>query len=321
MDKQIAARVRQAIEKKAFPGCVVGVVKRDGARSVSAFGSLTYAADAEPVSERTVYDLASVTKSIPLASLALTLAAEGRLRLDDTATSFVPELQNDHGATIEDLLRYRVHGAQLSKLPHRTFEEIRTHALERGFDGPPGEEVYTNLPAFILGMVIERAAGKGLAPLADSYFFEPFSMHDTTFFPSKSNCAPTEIDARGEVRGLPHDESAYLFAMRRRAVGHAGLFSTASDLLNFLEAILTGKVPAIVEGARAGLGWQTSGDVLGSRPEGRFGKTGFTGCSVACDVERGIGLVILSNRTYPKRPPDGTAINMLRRDIADGVFG
>jgi CubicO group peptidase (beta-lactamase class C family) len=291
----------------------------------------------------TVYDLASVTKSIPTASLALTMITEGVLHLEDKVSRYLPELRSDQGATIEDLLRYRVRGVQLSKLVVRTFEEVRAHALERGFDASPGKSVYTNLPAYILGMVIERVGKASLAELAHREFFEPLAMHSTTFFPSVSDCAPTEIGDRGpdsappsskttdghgktsagkEVRGLPHDESAYKFALARRSVGHAGLFSTAPDLLHFLEALLTGKYPYITEGASRGFGFQTEGAFLGSHASmGSFGKTGFTGTSICVDREKGIAFVILSNRTYPARPADNAAINAFRALVADSILG
>ena len=51
-----------------------------------------------------------------------------------------------------------------------------------------------------------------------------------------------------------------------------------------------------------------------------FGKTGFTGTSCVVDLERGKALVILSNRTFPKRPKNDDAIYQLRADIADIVL-
>lgn len=332
MEALIRNAALEAIGSQVFPGCAIGVVRASGERSVFRCGNLTYDADSPAVCEDTAYDLASVTKSIPLASLALALIDRGSLYLGDRVSSYLPDLHNDYGATIEDLLHYRVRGLALSKLQVRTFEEVRTQALEHGFNAPPGEYAYTNLPAFILGIILERVTGSSLAALAHEEFFEPLGMRATTFFPSASDCAPTEIDdqvngrgpasvktsARKEVRGLPHDESAYKFALARRSVGHAGLFSTAPDILNFLEALLKGKYPHVTDGARAGLGWQTEGDFLGSYASpGSFGKTGFTGTSVAVDTERGLAWVILSNRTYPKRPSDNSAINGFRAAIAD----
>jgi CubicO group peptidase (beta-lactamase class C family) len=51
--------------------------------------------------------------------------------------------------------------------------------------------------------------------------------------------------------------------------------------------------------------------------EHTFGKTGFTGTLCICDIEKGIAYVILSNRTFPTRPTDATAINKLRADIGE----
>lgn len=36
-----------------------------------------------------------------------------------------------------------------------------------------------------------------------------------------------------------------------------------------------------------------------------------------CDMEKGIGIVLLSNCTYPGRKPDKEAINWVRKDIAE----
>ena len=327
MPKEIELRVEQAMGEKVFPGCVLGVVRASGEPEVKAFGNLTYESASPKVTQDTLYDVASVTKSIPVASLALTFIAEGKLKLTGTVRTYVPELQNDYGATIEDLLTYRVRGPRLSGLRYSTFEQIRTHILESGFSGPPGERVYTNLPAYILGLVLERVGGTILPALADTYFFEPLEMDDTTFFPHDvARVAPTEIEDGLEIRGIVHDESARVFSRARRAVGHAGLFSTAPDILNFLEALLQGKMPAVLEGAPKGLGWQIAQPYfMGSHfSSTTFGKTGFTGTSILVDTQKDIGLVILSNYTYPKRALDAgtftSAINVFRADIADMVL-
>ncbi len=323
MPEKIAERVERAIRERVFPGCVIGLI-RTNKRIVLPFGTLDYGQ--ELVKENTIYDVASVTKSIPVASLALTFIEEGKLSLADKVTKYVPELQNDYGATIEDLLRYRVHGARLSGLQLRTFEQVRSDIFENGFSAAPGESYYTNLPAYLLGVVIERVAGEILPALAHKYFFEPLKMSDTTFFPHDIvRVAPTEIVDGKEIRGIVHDESARVFSRARRAVGHAGLFSTAPDLLNFLAALLRDQGPSLVhvrEGAEQGLGWQVNEPRwMGKFAEKKtFGKTGFTGTCVVCDVERGVAFVVLSNRTYPRRPADGSAIDEFRRDIADIIL-
>lgn len=332
MSDALRERANRAIAEKVFPGCCIGVVRKDGTREIFPFGRFTYENDAPEVAQDTIYDLASVTKSIPVASLAAVFASTvpPRFDLGEKVTKYIPELQNDFGATIEDLLRYRVHGPRMSLLKFSTFEQVRTHIFEQGFVAPPGESEYTNLPAFLLGVVLERVSGEILPALAHKYFFGPLEMNETTFFPHDvSRVAPTEIEGGIEIRAIVHDESARIFAQKRRAVGHAGLFSTAPDLLNFLEALLNKGDPfvSIAEAAEEGLGWQVNQPwFMGKeRNEKTFGKTGFTGTSVLIDRAKGIGLVILSNRTYPQRPSDAAsihaAINLLRADIADIVLG
>src|SRR3989344_5484242 len=327
MRSEIVARVEKAIAEKVFPGCIVGIVRSDGTREGLPFGRFMYEPEAPAVREYTVYDLASITKSIPTASLALNFLQKGKFELSDSVKKYIPELQNDYGATVEDLLAYRVHGVRMSELKNQTPEEISDYIFAHGFDAPPGESEYTNLPAFLLGVVLERYFGDPLDDIAEGHFFMPLGMKDTHFCAAdKSRCAPTEIDGTGEVRGIVHDESARVFAKTSQAVGHAGLFSTAPDILHFLEALLRGKYENIIEGAQRGLGWQRNQPwFMGTRlSEHTFGKTGFTGTSVVVDIERGIAFTILSNRTYPQRPPDAAsihaAINPVRADVADIIL-
>jgi len=171
----IKVKVQVAIAEEVFPGCVIGVL-RNGTKEIVPFGRFTYETDSHVVTKDTVYDLASITKSIPTASLALMFIEEGKLRLSDAVKKHIPEFQNDHGATVEDLLRYRVRGPRISQLRLRTFEEIRTHIFEHGFDAPPGKSEYTNLPAFILGLIAERVGKTSLARLSHQHFFEPLAM-------------------------------------------------------------------------------------------------------------------------------------------------
>ncbi|HEY4516492.1 MAG TPA: serine hydrolase domain-containing protein [Candidatus Paceibacterota bacterium] len=360
---EIKLRAQRAIKEKVFSGCVIGLI-RPNKTIVISVGTTD---GSVPVVENTVYDVASITKSIPTASLALMFIDQGKLSLGDLVRNHIPELQNDYDATVEDLLMYRVRGPRMSQLADKTSDEIIEYVFAHGFDVVEGEPHYANLPAFLLGLILERVGGATLSELAQRYFFDPLKMTDTTFFPAPltssktrsnpikpmrphrfdgilSRIAPTEIVDGREIRGIVHDESARVFARSRRAVGHAGLFSTVPDLLKFLEAPLLNKkgftkplsdgaldnekgfrkplFSALVEGAQKGLGWEVNREWMGRyRNEKTFGKTGFTGTSVVVDIERGIGFVILSNRTYPHRPADNSDINLFRIDIADIVFG
>ncbi len=325
MPSHIDTLAECAIKERVFPGCVIGIV-RTGERIIKAYGTRAY--NGEVVREDTVYDLASITKSVPVASLILKLIHDKALALDDLVRTWIPELRNDHAATIEDVLRYRVYGEPMSLIAHLAPHDIKQHICATGFRDLPGESHYSNVPAYLLGIIIERVSGKTIDALAREVFFEPLNMQ-STFFPIAGthfdvghSIAPTETIEAGDIVGIVHDESARAFACEGKVVGHAGLFSTASDLAAFLEALLAGSFPYIIQGAQKGLGWDLNrGTFMGTRFGPRtFGKTGFTGTNVVCDTDRGVGLAILSNRTYPNRPENSEAINSFRRSVADLVL-
>lgn len=330
MHKELHNRVMRAIHERTFPGCVIGILK-EGTSDIFPFGSYTYESDSPLVEEKTVYDCASITKSIPLAILALRAIEKGKLRLSDMLIHFVPEYSGAFRdtITIHHLLTYTAPSISLAELKHRSAQEILEGIVRMQPTHTPGERFfYSNVPAFLLGLCIERISGP-LDRSAHEEIFQPLHMKSTTFWPIQA--APTEEG----VQNIVHDESARAFAQMLRAVGHAGLFSNVPDLLHFFEVLLkndgtilasqtidsmtTNQIPHLKK--TTGLGWELDQPHwMGSLSSPRtFGKTGFTGTSVLCSMERKFALVILSNRTYPHRPIDGEAINALRRDVANIV--
>src|SRR5665213_4201016 len=96
MQDEIRERLERAIKEKVFPGAVVGVVTRDGSRALVPVGNFTYEDDSSRVQEDTVYDVASITKSIPTGCIALKLIEEGKLALDDNLVSYLPDYHNNY---------------------------------------------------------------------------------------------------------------------------------------------------------------------------------------------------------------------------------
>lgn len=338
--KQLA---EAAVANRTFPGCVIGIVRKDGSREILPFGRFTYGEDSPAVTETSVYDCASITKAIPTASLALKLLEEGKIDLDDQVIEYVPEFNNNYRdkLLIRHLLTYGITYpndgktfAKASKLPP---EELFDWIMHREFAVPPGQSfMYANMPAFLMGLVIERVLGKPINEAADEQFFTPLEMKQTTFFPETfpvEEIVPTE----GALRGIVHDESARICKMTGKIVGHAGLFSTAPDLLNFLEMLLhggellgkryfspetmeqiqTNQIPHLNDST--GLGWELyQPRFMGGHCSPRtFGKTGFTGTLLVADIHKGIAYTILSNRVHPARPKDASAINAFRAAVGD----
>ncbi len=354
--EHIIKTAEEAVKDRVFPGCVVGIVKSNGDRQIIPVGNFTYDKDSQEVKKDTIYDTASLTKSICTASIALQLIDEGKLKLTDKLIDYVPAFNNSdrENVLIKHLLTYTIDGYGLASvidgadgasLHDRSASDLRNVLLTHNFNKRPGEVFkYTNIPAALMGMVIENITGNTLDVLADERLFKPLNMSRSTFSPekfSKDEIVPAEIDHwRGLAHGVIHDESAYIAKRDGKVVGHAGLFATAPDILNYLEMLLNkGKLDGkryfseeIIKemhtnqiadiGEVTGLGFELNqprymGDYC---TEDTFGKTGFTGTLIICDIKKEVAYVILSNRIYPQRPKDSAAINTFRKKIGEIIL-
>ena len=341
--------VTRAIAEGVFPGCVVGIVSSTGQRAVYPFGRFTYERHSRAVENDAIFDVASITKSIPTASLALQLIDEGALGIDEKLLRYIPEISHRYREKIlvHHLLTHTLHFSfSLSSLKKRTPKEILEAIYRDELLSPPGSRFfYSNATSVLLGIVVERVVSRPLDALAHSRLFGPLSMDRSSFSPKTiatiQEIVPTEFDPwrNRVIQGEVHDESAYALS-RLLTPGSAGLFSTAPDLLTFCEMLLRGGTlrgetylsNRMVEristnylagiGETTGLGWELNQPrFMGTGCSIRaFGKTGFTGCSVVCDPEKDVGVVILSNWTYPRRKQNKTQIDMVRASIADTVY-
>ncbi|HSX06828.1 MAG TPA: serine hydrolase domain-containing protein [Candidatus Saccharimonadia bacterium] len=348
ISQSIQAVISQAIKERVFPGAVVGVIAKNQ-RTVMPFGRLTYEPSAHEVTTDTVYDVASITKSIPVSTIILTLIERDVLKLDDRVIKVIPEIKNDYREQI--LIKHLLTFTMAFDMPRRLSayaEEGGEILLQALFDAPlqapPGEEYcYSNAPAILLGLIAERILKKSLDIIADELFFSPLHMRHTTFHPNdlpNALIAPSEINWRGEIKGVVHDEAAWALQAAGIIAGNAGVFSIADDLLTFAEMLLADGTykertyfsPKTVAqmhsnqiaeiGGSIGLGWELGqAHFMGDEAsQSCFGKVGYTGSMILIDPLKDTALVLLTNRTYPTRPSDGTAINQVRRALSDLVF-
>jgi CubicO group peptidase (beta-lactamase class C family) len=348
MNDVVRKILENATHDLTFPGASFGMLSGTEELLITC-GQLTYAHASQVVTPRTMYDIASVTKSIPVACLIMQLVEQDKISLDDRVIDYIPEIDNNYREKmlIRHLLTYTV-VYDLKQGLGETSKGGRAAVLEILFHAPlkaePGTSYfYTNAPAILLGLILERLAQTTLDVIANERFFKPLGMSSTTFHPEgfdSLDIAPTEVTSTGEIRGVVHDESAAAFVSEGFVAGNAGVFSTASDLLIFCRLLLNGGdfdgkryfQPNTVQamytpqlnniGESAGLGWEMGKpQFMGTKMStSGFGKTGFTGTIVLIDpVKR--AMVLLSNRTFPDRPSNRDSINLVRRELADLVFG
>lgn len=337
--------VARGIKAGGFPGASVVVGRRGAAVYQRGFGKLGWTASSAAVApERTIYDLASLTKVVGTATAAMVLYDEGRLDLDAPVARYLPAFSGGlkDSVTVRHLLTHRSGlpaGRDLWRLAH-TPAEAKSLVLETPLACRPGQcFVYSDLGADVMAWVVEAIAGQGLDSFLRERVFEPLGMNDTFFRPAadlRDRVAPTEVSPpRGyPIRGEVHDENAWALG---GVAGHAGLFSTASDLSIFAQMMLNGGEYGGVRiasdsavalftrrtsGTRA-LGWDTA-DGEGSSgiylDAGAYGHTGFTGTSIWIDPNREMFVILLTNRVHAARARrPAKVIADVRADLSDAA--
>ena len=350
----IEALVREDIAQKKLPGAVVLVGRGDRVLYQKAIGHRALVPAAEPMTLDTIFDVASLTKVVATATATTMLIEEGKIRLNDRVSTFVPgfERYGKENITIRHLLTH-VSGLRpdVDLADSWTgYDTAIALAIEEVPTAPPGTRfVYSDINFFLLGDIVRRVSGKPLDEFTRERIFEPLGMKDTTFNPPPAlaaRIAPTErctpygwpCDGPGMsmLRGTVHDPTA-----RRMGgvAGHAGLFSTAADLAVFCRMLLgngalrgtrilsplaTARMtsPATPPEERnvRGLGWDVDSGFSSNRgellPAGSFGHTGFTGTSLWLDPATGLYIVFLSNRVHPEGKGDVTPLRARTATIA-----
>ncbi|MDP6339748.1 MAG: glycoside hydrolase family 3 N-terminal domain-containing protein [Candidatus Marinimicrobia bacterium] len=330
----IQLMLNQAVMDSAWPGGVLLAVKDGKIFFHDSFGYHTYQ-KAEPVTRGDIYDLASITKVIATTSAIMRLVDQKKLSLDDSVVDYLPAFKGRQqkyfdqksATTIRHLM---THSAGLP--PFKQYYLMNTTPetrLDSVMNTEPtidlaNQTIYSDVGLITLGKVVEAISGVPLDSLVDSLIFDPLGMGSTYFNPPKERMkriVPTEYsDLYGElIRGYVHDENAHSLG---GIAGHAGLFSTASDLAIFSQMMLNGGKYGwkrifkeetvqlfttranVVEGSSRALGWDTpSGKVSGGvyLSDNSFGHTGYTGTSLWIDSENQMIVILLTNAVHPNR--------------------
>ncbi len=272
--------------------------------------------------EDTLFDLASLTKVTATLPSVLSLIDDGKILLTDPVSKFIPEFAegNKSAVTVRHLLTH-TSGLPPFRLYYKDYsikEDILRAVRRESLENDPGSAVvYSDLGFILLGQIVEEVTEKSLDIYAKERIFDPLRMTNTCFCPSedkKLSCAATEeMFGNPPKVGVVHDENAQAL---QGISGHAGLFAPMSDLIKYVQFWVDMKQdvlsPAIkristslqtskLEGNR-GLGWVCRHDVydhVGDLwPETTVGHTGFTGTSLAFDIDSRLWMVVLTNDVH-----------------------
>ena len=318
-----------------------------------AYGQRALIPEPEPMTEDTVFDAASLTKVLATTPAILKLIERGKLSLDTPVSAHLPEFaqREKNSVTVRHLL---THTSGLRPgLSQASNWYGSTHATElacqQSLAHSPGTTlVYSDINFIVLGELVQRIDGRALDQFVVEEIYRPLGMKDTRFHRIQSSpkgpfqsahsqkYAPTEQLTNGIVlRGVVHDPTA-----RRMGgvAGHAGLFTTASDVARFARMLLhegrggtSGQGPtvfhpdtiALMTRAQTppglplrALGWDIDSPYAGPRgahfPIGSYGHTGWTGTSLWIDPASDTFILFLSNRNHPTESGD---VRALRRAL------
>lgn len=349
-----------SIRSGAFPGCRVLAAKDGKVFYDKAFGYLTQQKK-NIVDINTVYDIASVTKVVATTMAIMKLYDQGKINLNDHLGKYIPATKNTDKEylRIKDIL---AHQAGLKSWIPFYKETLDEHGFpkpeiyskfstgkfnikvcdnlfmnnswidtmwKRIIESPlenRGKYVYSDLDFIFLQKVVETISKQSLDQFVNKEFYVPLEMKNTAFNAKtrlpKKEIAPSEIDdyfRHQSIQGYVHDMGAAMFG---GVSGHAGLFSTATDIGVLFQMLLNGGVynnkrylqQSTVELftsknsfiSRRGLGFDKpetksgKGNPCSDNASAKtFGHQGFTGTCVWADPESNLIFVFLSNRTYP----------------------
>ncbi|MFF1479936.1 serine hydrolase domain-containing protein [Streptomyces sp. NPDC058301] len=183
----------------------------------------------------------SVTKSF-VATVVLQLAAEGRLRLDDTVEQHLPGLIRGHGndgrhLTLRSLLSHTsglfpYTADSTVPVPLTPSQAVRI-ALAHS-PGPLGTYAYSNTNYVVLGMVVQQVTGHTYAAEAERRIITPLRLTGTSF-PGARTTLPSPHSRAYSPDGRDVTD------LDPRQAGAAGeLISTLTDLSRFYAALLGG---------------------------------------------------------------------------------
>jgi len=339
--------LEKAVDQRVFPGAALAVGWRGSLVAWKGFGRFTYEAGSPEVRRETVWDLASLTKPIATTSMAMLLNERGKLALDAKVAGLLPDFAS--GDVLQSGWREEVTVRMLlahsSGLPaHRKLylgatgrEAVMRAARRVELEAAPMERAeYSDIGFILLGDLLERIAGERLDEFCEREMFSLLNLN-LRFAPYPirlEGVPPTANDKayRGRVmQGEVNDENASAMG---GVAGHAGLFGDALGMAQFAECMLRGGKPLFrpetvalftarqckPERSSRALGWDTpsSPSQSGRRFSARsFGHLGYTGTSLWCDVERGLSVTLLSNRTWPDA--SNQAIKELRPPLHDAI--
>lgn len=246
--------INAAIGNEITPGAVLCITKDDKIVYKKAYGLKSYLPAEAPMTEDTVFDLASLSKCFGTTLSFMKLIEEGKVSLDDPVKKYIPAFEpwrsKDGRDSVDINIRHLMtHTSGL--FPVVILNEFLPRYGENQPDSlrefiarehprlfRPGTGLKYSCPNFIvLQEILETVTGQRLCDYAYENIYKPLGLKNTMYLPLDRDIprriqlrlAPTELLEDGTLLvGRVHDPTARL--VNNGNSGNAGLFSCAEDL-------------------------------------------------------------------------------------------
>jgi len=293
-----------------------------------------------PVTQETLFDLASLTKVTATTPCWMNLAAQSPGILDRPLERWFPNVPADKRAITPRLLLAHASGLPhwrpyyLMSWPVPAAEQFGMTILEEPLLYEPGKGcLYTDLGFVLLALVLDLETGMPLDVLATERIYEPLGLSSELMFKPDGDKNSIALTRPGEPPGLVHDLNARTLG---GVAGHAGLFGTARGVAALARRLIQSahadsnrgvyqeffKRAGFTKDSTRALGFDTPS------PEGSasgrlfspdtIGHTGFTGTSLWIDLQREVIVVLLTNRVFMGE--SDVRIRTFRPQVHDAVM-
>ena len=234
---EIDAAITNAIAEKRLPGAVFWL-ERNGQTYCRVYGNRALLPELEPMTEDTIFDVASLTKVMATAPAIMLLVERGQVNLDDPVHNYLPDFkgQGRDSITVRQLLTH-VSGLPAGLTKRRDVSSyalaIETAVSEEPKPAPQTVFRYSDVNFILLGHIVQKVTGLKLNQFVEREIFHPLKMNETCYLPSKAKTdriAPTTREGARFMRGTVHDPKARAMG---GVAGHAGVFGTVADLARY----------------------------------------------------------------------------------------
>ncbi|MGB3225000.1 MAG: serine hydrolase domain-containing protein [Desulforhopalus sp.] len=322
----------QAMENHVFSACSIGLSISNQSEKESYifnYGCLGDECGGRPVDDGTFFDLASLTKPLVTSLSLISLLKEDKLRVEDKLSNFFDFHSHDKKKiSILNLLTHssglpahRPFFLKLLNIPQKQrMEDVVQWILSENLSFEPGtNNLYSDLGFILLGKIIENITGESLDKYWTKKILSPLDLDDSLFFANKQfKRTPSFVEtgtcpwSNKKLCGTVHDDNCRALG---GVAGHAGVFGSTRGVLALCDNIekqfrgerqrqnsdpeYIGKLLSSKYGNWI-FGFDTP--TAGGSSSGKYfskqtvGHLGFTGTSFWIDVERGISIVLLTNR-------------------------